>query len=522
MILRVLNRISGRILGFLLMALFFTDTGAVHTAGAASTTRPNIILFLVDDMGWQETSVPFHRERTLLNARYHTPAMERLAKEGIKFSRAYASAVCSPTRISIISGMNAARHAVTNWTLRKGISPDDPHQTILPPVWNVNGATTLSGVERTVQVTPLAELLRKGGYRTIHVGKAHFGAQGTPGEDPRHFGFDVNVGGHAAGAPGSYYGERNFSAAWRSTDQGRADADRIWDVPGLEKWHGREVNLTEVLTTEAILAMEQAAGEGRPFFLNLSHYAVHSPWEEDKRFYQKYIDRGLAPREAMRASMIEGMDRSLGDLLAALDRLGVAGRTLLIFASDNGAPQAVPPNLPLRAWKLAPYEGGIRIPMIFRWPEKFRPGQTHSQNVIIEDLFPTILDAAGIAYRGRTIQQVDGRSLIAVLSGGEDRAAVERPLIFHFPHQYYGQGPFSAIIRGDWKLIHHYDNSQEELFNIASDTGETSDLARVDRRRAAALAKRLSSELARMGAQKPTNRSTGRELPSPGRPAAYN
>lgn len=508
--------ITGKMLSLLVVATFCIGVGSVHSEGARPTervrpnTRPNIVLFLVDDLGWQETSVPFYRERTALNARYHTPAMERLANEGVKFSRAYASAVCSPTRISIISGMNAARHGVTNWTLRKGVSPDDPHKTIDPPLWNVNGATTLSGVERAVQITPLAELLRKAGYRTIHIGKAHFGARGTPGEDPRHFGFDVNVGGHAAGAPGSYYGERNFSAAWRSTDKDRADADRIWDVPGLEKWHGQEINLTEVLTIEAVQAIEQATREGRPFFLNLSHYAVHSPWEEDKRFYQTYIDRGLKPFEAMRASMIEGMDRSLGDLLGALDRLGITDQTLLIFASDNGAPQAVPPNLPLRAWKLAPYEGGIRVPLIFRWPERLRAGLTYSRNVIIEDLFPTILEAAGVEYRGRTIQQVDGRSLISALFGGPDRAGGERSLIFHFPHHYYGQGPFSAIISGEWKLIHHYDNRQVELFNIGNDPGERADLARSNRRRAEVMAERLRAELARRRAQMPTNRTAGR------------
>ena len=505
-----------KLLGTVMVLLVCNLAAAVQSSASPEQPRPNIILFLVDDMGWQESSLPFHTEPTVLNRRYHTPAMERLAREGLKFTRAYASSVCSPTRISILSGMNAARHGVTNWTLRRGLSPDDRHARFDPPAWNVNGATTFAGIERTVRITPLPEMLRWVGYRTIHIGKAHFGAQGTPGEDPRHFGFEVNIAGHAAGAPGSYYGRRNFSSSWRGRE-----GDRIWDVPGLERWHGQEVNLTEVLTVEAINAIEQAVEDGRPFYLGLSHYAVHAPWEEDERFYQKYIDQGLKPFEAVRASMIEGMDRSLGDILAALDRFGVADRTMVIFASDNGAPHAVPASLPLRAQKLAPYEGGIRVPMLIRWPGKAGPGTTYQQPVIIEDLFPTILAAAGVEWRQRTVQVVDGRNLSPVL-GGRREAGPARRLIFHFPHQYYGQGPFSAIIFGEWKLIHHYDDQRNELFNLATDLGETTDLARKDGRRTCELLRQLATELKRRGARRPIDRATGRETSLPGCPAILN
>ncbi|MFM8392680.1 MAG: sulfatase [Acidobacteriota bacterium] len=469
---------------------------------------PNIIIFLVDDMGWQETSVPFHRTVTPLNQRYRTPAMERLAREGVRFTHAYASAVCSPTRISIISGMNAARHGVTNWTLRKGLSPDDPLERIDPPLWNVNGATTQSGIERTVRITPLPTLLRGAGYRTIHVGKAHYGAAGTPGEDPRHFGFDINIAGHAAGAPGSYYGENNFSAA------SRRGGDRIWDVPGLSRWHGQKINLTEVLTLEAIDQIERAVADRQRFFLNLSHYAVHSPWEEDRRFYQKYLDQGLKPMEALRASMIESMDHSLGELLKALDRLGLTRNTLIIFASDNGAPHAVPANHPLRAQKLAPYEGGIRIPMIIRWPGIASPGKSYESNVIIEDLFPTILETAGVVWRGKTMQTIDGRSLIPALRDQQPRDV--RDLIFHFPHQYYMQGPFSALIQGRWKLIHHYTDGKDELFNLDQDISEENDLYNTDLRRGERMAKSLARHLRGMGAMIPIDRGTGQRLALPG------
>jgi len=470
--------------------------------------RPNVIIFLVDDMGWQETSVPFHRTRTPLNQRYRTPAMERLAREGVRFTNAYASAVCSPTRISIISGMNAARHGVTNWTLRQGISPDDPLEGIDPPFWNLNGATTQPGIARTVQITPLPELLRRAGYRTIHVGKAHYGATETPGADPRHFGFDVNIGGHAAGAPGSYYGERNFSSV------SQRGGDRIWDVPGLERWHGQKINLTEVLTIEAIAQIERAISERKNFFLNLSHYAVHAPWEEDHRYYQKYLDQGLKPMEALRASMIESMDHSLGELLQALDRLGVARNTLVIFASDNGAPHAVPANLPLRAQKLAPYEGGIRIPLLIRWPGFTPPATSNGANTIIEDLFPTILDAAGIAWRGQTMQRVDGQSLLPSLR--EPGRKSDRELIFHFPHQYFRQGPFSAIIRGRWKLIHHYTDGRTELFDLEQDLGEAVDRSTTDRTIRNRLAESLGRQLRRLGALIPRDRTTGQQLALPG------
>lgn len=470
---------------------------AVSAADMARPARPNIIFFLVDDMGWQETSVPFHTETTALNRRYRTPNMERLAARGMKFTQAYASAVCSPTRISALTGMNAARHGVTNWTLRKDRSPDEEHKLVTPPRWNLNGATTLPGIDRTVQVTPLPALLRTAGYRTIHVGKAHFGAKGTPGEDPRHFGFDLNIAGHAAGGPGSYWGEKNFSAAWRTNPP-----EHIWDVPGLEAYHGQEIFLTEALTREAVKAVEKSVADRQPFYLYMSHYAIHAPWEKDDRFYQKYVDQGLKPFEATLASMIEGMDKSLGDLMDTLDRLGIADNTVIIFMSDNGAPAPCPPNLPLRGHKLTPYEGGIREPMIVKWPGVTRPGSVTSDPVIIEDFFPTILEIAGADWRGKTVQKVDGLSLAPILRG-QGKTAANRAFIWHFPHNYSGQGPFSALRQGPWKLIQHHAERKLELFNIDEDIGETRDLARDNPAKVKELAKILSDRLRAEGAMMP-------------------
>ena len=478
-------------------------------ASMAADSKPNIVFFLVDDMGWQETSVPFHSEVTALNRRYRTPNMERLASEGMKFTQAYASAVCSPTRVSALTGMNVARHRVTNWTLRKNISPDDPHKTLQPPSWNVNGICTNAGIERTMQVKPLPALLRASGYRTIHVGKAHFGAKNTPGENPLNLGFDVNIAGHAAGGPGSYWGEKDFSAAWRTNPP-----DRIWDVPGLEAYHGKDIYLTEALTREAVKALEQAVADHQPFCLYLSHYAVHAPWEKDDRFYQRYLDAGLTRFEATLASMIEGMDKSLGDVMGALDRLGVADNTIILFMSDNGAPSQCPANLPLRGHKLTPYEGGIREPMLVKWPGVTRPASICREPVVIEDFFPTILELAGAEWRGKTLQTVDGVSFAPLLKG-EDRAPGERAFVWHFPHQYSGQGPFSALRQGPWKLIYHHTDRRLELFNIDADISETRDVSKDNPVKVTELAERLTERLRAENALMPTDRANGQAVPWP-------
>ena len=234
---------------------------------AAQESRPNVILFLVDDLGWQDTEVPFHTEVTPFNRRYRTPAMKRLAAAGMVFTDAYAaSPVCTPTRVSIMTGRNPARHRTTNWILRKDKGPNGRHATLRPPAWRCNGI----GAD---DVT-LARLLQGAGYRTIHVGKAHLGAIGTSGADPRALGFDVNVAGHAAGGPGSYYGRHHFKAGGR---RGDLTKKTVWDIPGLDAWHGKDVHLTEVLTREAVKAVEGAVGAKKPFFLHMSHYAVHAP-----------------------------------------------------------------------------------------------------------------------------------------------------------------------------------------------------------------------------------------------------
>ena len=288
-----------------------------------TSSKPNIIMFLVDDMGWQDTSVPFWNKITKLNKKYVTPNMERLAREGMKFTQAYATPVCTPTRVSLISGMNAARHRVTSWTLRRDTDMVKPPKGLKLPKWNLNGAQPTDSINQSVHITPLPQILKDNGYFTIHTGKAHFGTIGTPSADPTTLGFEINIAGHAAGAPGSYYGTKNFENTKRK--------EAIWNVPGLEKYHGQDIFLTEAITKEAILAMDVAINKEAPFYLYMAHYAVHTPIQGDSRFEQKYLDKGLHPKEAKYASMIEGMDKSLGDLMNHLDKKGIADNTIILL-----------------------------------------------------------------------------------------------------------------------------------------------------------------------------------------------
>jgi arylsulfatase A-like enzyme len=475
---------------------------------APAAERPNIIFFLVDDMGWQETSVPFHTQVTELNRRYRTPNMEKLAAEGVKFTQAYASAVCSPSRISALTGMNAARHGVTNWTLQRDRGPDGKHPTLALPEWPLSGFSPSPATPRSVSGTPLPQLLRTAGYRTIHIGKAHFGAIRTPGEYPLSLGFDINVAGHAAGGPGSFLGDKNFSGKWRG-------AEAHWDVPGLEAYHGKEVYLTEALTLEAVKAIEQSVADRKPFYLYMSHYAVHAPREKDARFYQKYIDQGLKPAEATLASMVEGMDKSLGDLRGALQRLGVAANTLIVFLSDNGAPANSPPNLPLRGHKLNPYEGGVRVPMMVYWPGVTAPGTTNPTPVVIDDIFPTLLEIGNVAWQDKVSQTVDGISLAPELRkpGTLDNS---RPIVWHFPNNYSGQGPFSAMRAGCWKLIYFHAAQKYELYNLDADIGEKVNLADKEPARTTTLARQLGQLLRTRGALMPTVIKTGQLVPYSG------
>lgn len=345
----------------LLTTQVLVPLGRVQAAEGA-TAKPNIVIMLVDDMGVMDTSVPFLTDeagqprRYPLNDFYRTPNMERLAQRGIRFNHFNARSVCSPTRIAILTGQNAARHRTTNW-----INPDkDNAGPNGPPQWNWRGL-------KKGDVT-LSSLLQAQGYRTIHVGKGHFGPRQFEGADPKNLGFDINVGGASIGAPASYYGMQHYGNEGGSVKKQSPAA-----VSGLKKYHGTDTFLTEALTREAKSHVADAVKVEKPFFLYFAQYAVHAPFNSDPRFAANYKNTGKpAPAQAF-ATLIEGMDKSLGDLLDHLEQLGVAENTLLFFLGDNGsdAPlghqHEVACAAPLRGKKGSHYEGGVRVPFIAAW-----------------------------------------------------------------------------------------------------------------------------------------------------------
>lgn len=479
--------------------------------------QPNIIVFLVDDMGWQDTSVPFWKQKTSQNEKFSTPAMAQLAEQGMKFTQAYACAVCTPTRVSLISGMNAARHRVTNWTLERNIPTDQEDSTLYFPNWNMNGAQTTESIENSVLITPLTNLLKNHGYFTIHCGKAHFGSIGTPAANPTVLGFDVNIAGHAAGAPASYQGLKNFGNDVNGLPLHKQA------VPGLEKYFGKDINLIHALTIEAQFAMDSALAIKRPFFLYMAHYAVHTPFEPDKRYYRKYIQKGYPEVEARYASMIEGVDKSLSDLMRYLERRGIENNTIVLFMSDNGGLSAHTRsgelhthNKPLNSGKGAAYEGGIRVPMIVKWPG-IVPGGTQSDTpIIVEDFFPTILEMAEIE-EWESIQMIDGISFVPVLKDCE--VLPSRDLFWHYPNKWGAEGPgigtTSTIRSGDWKLIYWYQDRHFELFNIKNDIGEKENQAAIHPEIVRNLAKKLSNYLRDVNAQRPVMKESGEVVPWP-------
>jgi arylsulfatase A-like enzyme len=514
---------------FLIRMVSFNSADAQSSKHESTlTSKPNIIYFLVDDMGWQDCSVPFYKDRTPLNKKYHTPNMERLAAMGVKFTQAYANCVCSPSRVSLQTGMNAARHRVTNWTSFYENHPTDAkYPNISMPEWNYNGLSPRPDTPHTVYATTLPGLLKDNGYYTIHVGKAHFASYPTLGANPKNLGFMVNIAGSAVGGPKSYLGTENFGNAIKGGYTPGA-------IPGLEQYHGKDIFLTEALTLEAKKALDTARQMHKPFFLYMAQYAVHAQYKPDERFYPQYIKEGLGHEEAEYAALLQGMDNSLGDLLDYLEKYKLTKNTIIVFMSDNGGLTLVPPrggepfthNLPLKAGKGSGYEGGVREPMMVYWPGVTQPNTTNDQYVMIEDFFPTLLEMAGV-HQYKTIQKIDGVSMVPYLKN-PDLHDTARALIWHFPNnweegfqrskQYHikgeteGMGPYSAIRKGSWKLIYFYGTGSIELYNLSNDIGEHFNLAAQYPSKTEELITLLNQKLKAENAQFPVNEKTGEIL----------
>lgn len=465
------------------IACSFWGTCFAGISSISAQDRPNIIVFLVDDMGLMDTSVPFivdhdgNPVRQPLNDWYRTPNMERLAKQGIRFSTFYAQSVSSPSRTSILTGQNAARHHTTNW-----IDAESNNRTTYGPLeWNWKGLT------HNDLTYPM--VLQKAGYKTIHIGKAHFGCMNSEGANPLNLGFDVNIGGSAIGHPGSYHGENGYG--WIKGQKARA-------VPDLNKYHGTNTFLSDALTIEAGKEMEKAISEHKPFYLNMAHYAVHAPFETDERFIDHYNDPSKGQYAKAFATLIEGMDKSLGDVLDKLEQMGIAENTLIVFLGDNGGDAPLGGNedyascAPLKGKKGTEYEGGVRIPFIVSWARpdannKFQKKYPIAQNAVqtqmgtIMDLYPTILSVAGLKAPKNHV--LDGGDLKKLVSGKKDSKHRD-DFLMHFPHEQRGCY-FTTYRIGDWKLIYYFhpekaNASSCKLFNLANDPYEKNDLAKVE------------------------------------------
>jgi arylsulfatase A-like enzyme len=402
---------------------------------------------------------------------YETPNIDRLAGEGMRFTDAYAAcSVCSPTRASILTGKYPARLHLTDWIPGEGNSPS---HLLRVPDWRQY---------LPLEEVTIAEALKSAGYVSASIGKWHLGG---PAYYPEHHGFDLNVAGTHFGHPAAYF--------WPY--EGKSHT-----VAGLKAGGQPGEYLTDRLTDEAEHFIERH--KDRPFFLYFAHYAVHMPLQAKPAVLKKYQAKTPCggQKNPVYAAMIESVDESVGRIERKLQSLGIAKKTVVIFMSDNGGlwPMATS-NAPLRAGKGYPYEGGIREPLIVKWPANVSPGTVCHVPVGSIDFFPTLLEIAGVKAPG----PVDGRSLVALLkqTGSLDRDA----LYWHYPHYWSGNRvrPFGAVRCGDWKLIEFYEDMQAELYNLHDDIGETRDLVREKPEQAAQLRRMLHAWRTSVDAQMP-------------------
>ena len=450
----------------------------------ASASRPlNVVVILADDLGATDlgcTGSTFHK----------TPELDRLAAEGVLFTRAYAPAsVCSPARAGIHTGRHPASVGITDWIPgldprdRRLLGPDDLHA--LP-----------------AETVTYAEVLRDAGYATFFAGKWHLGKEGSLPED---HGFAINLGGIGRGSPPGGY-------------TSPYENPRLPDGPPGEY-------LTDRLTDESLAFIRAHAD--RPFLVHLSFYAPHLPIEAHPRYLGEFeakaralgldvggafIREGSAHTRTDQtrpdyASMVRAIDANVGRILETLEAAGLAERTVVIFTSDNGGlstarrPTAPTANLGLRAGKGWLYEGGLRVPLIVRVPGQDGRGRVEDAPVSGLDLFPTILEAAGLTIPDGV--RIDGRSLLPILRAPD--AAAERTLWWHFPH-YHASGwqPGAALRRGPWKLVQHYETGRVELFHLGDDPTEAHDRAAELPELARTLLEALADAQERAGADLPT------------------
>ena len=439
-----------------------------------NTDKLNFVFVLIDDMGWTDLGC-------FGSSFYETPNIDRLCDEGMKFTNAYAAcSVCSPTRASIMSGKYPARIDLTNYI------GGGARGKLLPAFYNHQMASE--------EIT-MAEAFKENGYTTFFTGKWHLG--GDPKYWPEHQGFDINKGGWRKGAPSySYTNEEGKKVSTNKKFKGGYFPP--YDNPRLDDGPEGEY-LTERLTDESIKFLEQR-DKDKPFLLYLSHYAVHNPQQAKKEYIEKFERKlskmkknegpefepehrnktRLIQNQPIYAAMVQHVDDSVGRVMKKIKELGLEKNTAVIFMSDNGGlstSEGMPTsNLPLRAGKGWAYEGGIREPVMVKWPGVTKPGSVCDVPIISNDFYPTMLDMASLPLKPK--QHVDGVSFASLLKGKKklDRKAI----YWHYPH-YSNQGdtPSATIRMGDYKYIEHFEKgSIAELYNLKDDLGERNNLAK--------------------------------------------
>ncbi len=475
-----------------LLALVLCGLKADRSCGAEQglLQRPNIVFILADDLGWSDLAC--------YGADLHeTPNLDRLADQGVRFTQAYAMSVCSPTRAAIMTGKHAARLHMTIWregSVERNERAAKAKTKLLPP------ATTH---DLPLEETTIADALRAAGYVTLHVGKWHLG---DAAHYPETQGFDVNVGGTHWGAPTTFFHPFSGSKTFREFRY----------VPGLGLGKPGDY-LTDRLTDEALKLLD-SVGQ-RPFYLNLCLHNPHTPIEgkpDRVEHFRQKLTPGLRHQNAEYAAMVHTLDENVGRVLRYLDERRLAERTLVVFASDNGgyvnqfAGQRVTDNTPLRSGKGSLYEGGIRVPLVVRWPGVTPKGAVCDEPVVCMDFFRTLTMAAGVLPDSYGDSGCDGLSLLPVLK--DPRAKLDRDaLFFHYPHYYPTTTPVSAVRQGDWKLLEYFEDGRVELFNVRADLSETENLAETQPEKAQELRRRLAAWREAVGAQLPEqNPAAGR------------
>ncbi len=444
----------------LLIAALAAPQSAVDPApSAAADPRPNIVFILADDLGWTDLGCQG-------SAYYETPHLDRMAAQGMRFTDAYAAAPnCAPTRAALMSGLSAPRTGV--YTVGNPARGKAEYRALVPPP----NRTELAGGFLT-----LAERLQAAGYRTAHLGKWHLGR--GPATGPEAQGFDFNLGGDHRGHPPSHHAPY--------TRKGAAPP------PGLEQAPEGEY-LSDRLTEEAVAWMARDADQ--PFFLYLPHFAVHTPIQAPEASRARFEDKPPAGghHHPTYAAMVAHLDDSVGRILTALDELGIAERTLVIFSSDNGGlggyrdagvegGAEITHQAPLRGGKGMLEEGGIRVPLIVRWPGRVAAGAVSPEPVTTVDFYPSLMELAGVRLPAETL--LDGTSL-ASLWLGQTATLPTRDLIWHMPVYLEASAkkgswrctPSAALRRGRWKLIERFETGAAELYDLETDPGESTDVA---------------------------------------------